>query len=165
ADNWTNERHLLLAGADPLRFAEFMQAGDRKLRSNEPEDHSGHRKKAGKRDFDCALEKEEANCDGGGEAEDRAYPGLQTRAGELDGAENQSEFHPFAQNHEKHEKKDAPARGGAGAFGINVNLVLDFLTEVARNSVHPKDHRNDKDSCYKKKESFEAVFVDVPTLE
>jgi len=36
---------------------------------------------------------------------------------------------------------------------------------MARNAVHPKDHRNDEDGGDKKEQPLEAVFADTPMLE
>lgn len=36
---------------------------------------------------------------------------------------------------------------------------------MARNAVHPNDHRNDEDRGDKKEQSLEAIFADTPALE
>jgi len=43
--------------------------------------------------------------------------------------------------------------------------LFDILAKMARNAVHPKDHRNDEDGGDKKEQPLEAVFADTPMLE
>src|SRR5882672_8608810 len=144
ANDGADEGHFLLAGRNPARFAKLMQAGDGELSSHEPEDDGGHRKKAVQRNLNGPLDEEKSDGDGGSESEKRADPGLQAVAGKLNGPENQCEFDAFAQNHEKHKKKNAPSRSGASALGIYVYFLLDILAKMARNAVHPNDHRNNE---------------------
>ena len=106
-----------------------------------------------------------SNGNGAGDAYEGADPGLQTRAGELDGAKDEREFSAFTQNHQKNEEKYAPACGGAGARGINLDFFFYFIFQVARNAVHPYDHRNDEEGGDQHQEAFEAVLVDMPVFE
>lgn len=88
ANDGTDKGHFLFARRKPAGFAEFMQARDRELRGDEPENDGGHREKAVERNLDGPFEKEKPDGDGGGEAEDPADPGLQAGTGEFDSAEN-----------------------------------------------------------------------------
>src|SRR6202040_375764 len=79
--------------------------------------------------------------------------------------EDQREFGAFTQNHEKNEQKYAPACGSASACGVNLDFFFDLIFQVARNAVHPYDHRNNEEGGDQHQEAFEAVLVDMPIFE
>jgi hypothetical protein len=164
-NGWADDGHFLFAGGNPLRFTDFVKASNGELRGNKPEDDRGNAEEPVKRNLYGALEEEKADGDGGGKAEDGADPGLQTVAREFNSAKNQRKLNAFAQNHEKDEKEDAPAGRGSGALGVGVNFLLDVFAKMARNAVHPDDHRKDKDRGDEKEQSFKAVLVDVPMFK
>jgi len=142
-----------------------MKAGDSELRGNEPEDDGGRRKKAVQRNPNRALEEEDSDGNGGRETENGADPRLQTVAGKLDSAKNKRQLNALSKDHEKYEKKNAPTGRGSGAFGVRVNFLLDILAKMARNSIHPDDHRNNEDGGNQQKQSFKAVFAYAPVFE
>src|SRR5882672_8224534 len=76
ANDGADQGHFLLAGGNPLRFADFVKAGNSELRGDQPKDEGGNAEEAVQRNFDGALEEEKADCDGCSEAENRADPGL-----------------------------------------------------------------------------------------
>src|SRR5882762_9687617 len=52
-----------------------------------------------------------------------------------------------------------------GALGISLHFLLDFFFQVARNAVHPYDHRNNEDRRDQEHQPLEAVFADAPALQ
>ncbi len=56
AHDRTDQRHFLLAGRQPLRFAKFVQSGQGKLCGDQPQNNRGSGKKAMQRDFQRAFE-------------------------------------------------------------------------------------------------------------
>ena len=121
-----------------------MQAGERQLKYDEHEDDAGGGEESLKGNAQRAFEEEDTDRDRGCDACEGADPGLQTLGGKLDGAQNEGEFRSFADDHQKHEDKDAPTGGLARPNRIGFDLLLDFFFQVARNAIHPYDHRNDE---------------------
>ena len=50
-------------------------------------------------------------------------------------------------------------------FGVIFHLLLNILFQVARNAVHPYDHRNDEEGRDQHQQAFEAIFIDVPVFQ
>jgi hypothetical protein len=90
---------------------------------------------------------------------------LQTRAGEFDGAKDQRQFGAFTQDHQENKERDTPSCSGAGALGIGLDFFFYFIFQVARNAVHPYDHRNDEEGGDQHQQALEAVLADMPIFE
>ena len=112
-----------------------------------------------------ALEEEKPHRDGCRNPHNRSDPGLQALAGKLHRPQNQCQLRPLAQHHQKNEKEDAPARRAPGALGISLHFLLDFFFQVARNAIHPYDHRNNEDRSDEEHEPLKTVFADAPALQ
>src|SRR5579884_275093 len=165
ADDGPDDGHFPCARGNPLRFAQFVNACESKLGGDQPKDDGGDGEEAMKRNLQRSFEEEEPDGDGGGEAEQGAAPGLDAFGGKFDGTEDQGQFGAFANDHEKDKKEDTPAGGRSGTRGKVFDLLLDFFSQVARNAVHPDDHRNDEDGGEEKEEAFETVLIDLPALQ
>ena len=137
--------HFRLTRRQPARLAQLMQAGKRQLKRNEHQDDARRGEKPVQRNAQCALEKEKTNRDRGTNPHNRPDPGLQAFARKLHGAQNQRQFRPFAQDHQENKKENPPARRAPRLFRVGLHLGLDVFFQVARNAVHPYDHRNNED--------------------
>src|ERR1035438_4615771 len=165
AHDGADYRHFRFAGRQPLRFAQFMQTRERQLENNQHQDHAGCGEETLQRHTQRALEENDSDGDGRGDSGDGADPGLQTLGGKLDGAQDQCQFGTLANDHEEDENEDAPAGGFARFGGIGFDFLLGFFFQVARNAIHPYDHRNNEGRGYQEQDTLEAIFTDLPAFQ
>ena len=126
-----------------------MQPCKRQLKRHQHQNDARRRKKTVQRNPQRAFEKEKSHSDRTGDPHNRPNPRLQAFARKLHGSQNQRQLSPFAQNHQENKKKNPPARRPACPLRIGLHLGLNFFFQVARNAVHPYDHRNNEDRSNK----------------
>src|SRR5262249_27173021 len=165
ANDRADHGHLGLAGGQPLRFAHFMQAAEAQLKCYKDQDDAGGGEEAMQRDSQCALEEEQPHGNGGGDSRHGPDPKLEALGGQFDGAEDEGKLDPFSKDHQEYEQENAPSSGFFGACRIRFHLLLNIFFQVARNAVHPYDHRNDETGGHQKEQALEAVLVDSPVFQ
>src|SRR5262249_24112858 len=81
AHDGAKQSHFVLAGRNPAGFAKFVEAGNRELDTDENQDDAGDSEEAVQWYLERALEEEEADGNGGADADDGADPSLQAFGG------------------------------------------------------------------------------------
>ncbi|HEY1858787.1 MAG TPA: hypothetical protein VGG61_00420, partial [Gemmataceae bacterium] len=112
-----------------------------------------------------ALEEKQPDGDRGGDSGQCPDPDLQPFGGQFHRAQDQREFNALSQHHQEYKKEDSPRGSPAGPRRIPLNLVLNIFFQVARNAIHPYDHRNDEAGGHQIHQPLKAVFADPPALQ
>jgi len=116
------------------------------------------------RNFDGTLEKK--NSDGNGSRRDpeRCNPGLQAVAEKFDSAKNQREFNSFARTM-RNTKRRMPQPAAAPARSAYASIFCSISAKMARNAIHPDNHRNNEDGATSRSSPSKAVFAYAPVFE
>src|SRR5712664_3705892 len=142
-----------------------MQPGKRQLKRHQHQYHACRRKKSMKRNAQRALKEEKPHGHRRRDPHHRSDPRLQALARKLHGAQDQRQLRPLAQHHQEYKQENPPARRAPGALGISLHFLLDFFFQVARNAIHPYDHRNNEGRRDQEHQPLKAVFTDTEALQ
>src|SRR5262249_30341884 len=71
----------------------------------------------------------------------------------------------FAKHHQKHEEEDAPSCSAPTSGGVRLQFLLNLFLQVARNAVHPNDHRNHEERGEEQQKPLETVLIDAVMVE